>query len=294
MEAGGTGFMVGHRNPRSPGRKDLVMVTTAHVLEQAGKEPVFMAVRMPEIEGLQPLALLRLETGESGRLRFARHPKHDVAAFIVEVPPEIAGDIVKPTSFSEEAISKADELSAGRDLAFAGFPEVFPGTPGGYPILRSGKIASHMIDEVRREQTFVMNADVYPGDSGSPVFGLDARGKLSVEGMVIERIAATSEAFSHFAVAVDARAIRETLALLDRQLKGDGKRDENKSREQKEERLPEHPGQADQQVAIAIRSRWLYPLDAKTGIKGRQASSLGPKSIARDAAKPKQAEAAAK
>lgn len=275
MEFSGTGFVVTHDDPRRPGTKGLAMVTTAHLLEQAGKQPVFMAVRMRENKDFQPLALLRLETEESGELRFARHPKHDVAAFMVEIPEEVANILPQPGSAPEAALSIKEPATAGREVGFLGFPEVFPGTPGGFPILRSGKIASNATGELSREKTFVVNADVYAGDSGAPVFGVDSHGKLMVAGMVTERIGATPETFSHFAVAVDASAVRETLGLLDKKLQEPRKQKKITPEERRPEPLPIQPEQNHQAIVAQGASTWLYPFSIKTRTQSlRTASTL--------------------
>jgi len=277
----GTGFLIEHADPRFPGAKGLMMVTTAHILEQAGKEPLFVAVRMSKGKEFQPIALLRLETEQSGRLRYTRHPKQDVAAFMVEVPKEVAGSIAQFAPAPQAAIANPDPVVAGREVGFLGFPEVFPGTPGGYPILRSGKIASNVTGELRREETFVVNADVYAGDSGAPVFGLDSQGKLRLEGLVTDRVGATPEAFSHFAVAADASAIRETIGLLDRQLRSNPRPEKSTPREQPREPLLEQPSLDPNGIAQENRSRWLYPFSFETRIKSLQtASARGTRGLA--------------
>jgi hypothetical protein len=120
-----------------------------------------------------------------------------------------------PSCLEEKALSSgARELRVGDEVTFLGFPDVFPGTPGAFPLLRSGKIASYPTAEMRAGRKFVINADVYPGDSGAPVFARTRGGRAELVGMIVQRIGLNARAFSHFAIAVDASAIRETLQLL--------------------------------------------------------------------------------
>jgi hypothetical protein len=99
------------------------------------------------------------------------------------------------------------------DVSFLGYPEVLPGTDGAFPVLRAGKVASYSPGKLTESGKFIINADVYPGDSGAPVFATRA-GKPEIVGMIIQRIGNASQDFSHLAVAVDSASIRETLDLL--------------------------------------------------------------------------------
>jgi hypothetical protein len=62
---------------------------------------------------------------------------------------------------------------------------------------------------------FLINTDVYPGDSGAPVYLMGGKGRPRLAGMIIQRIGKYPDTFSHLAIAVDADVIRETIALLD-------------------------------------------------------------------------------
>jgi hypothetical protein len=97
---------------------------------------------------------------------------------------------------------------------FLGFPDALPGTSGAFPILRSGRVASYPSDLPGAIGGFVIDADVYPGDSGAPVFTAGRDGRPTLAGMVIRRAALEKRGFSHLAIAVDAKAIRQTLQLL--------------------------------------------------------------------------------
>jgi hypothetical protein len=75
-------------------------------------------------------------------------------------------------------------------------------------------VASYPVGTAQAHGCFLINSDVYPGDSGAPVFvpGRGSRPRLA--GMIIQRIGPDARAFSHLAVAVDAAVVRETLDLL--------------------------------------------------------------------------------
>ena len=105
-------------------------------------------------------------------------------------------------------------MPIGDDVMVLGFPQVFPGTKGGFPVLRAGRIASYAAGPRNEWDKFLLNTNVYPGDSGGPVFSAHRRGRLHLIGMIAERIGPRGGSVP-LAVAIDARIIRETLALLD-------------------------------------------------------------------------------
>ncbi|OYW29652.1 MAG: hypothetical protein B7Z47_04535 [Chthoniobacter sp. 12-60-6] len=144
-----------------------------------------------------------------------RHPRHDIAAFALHLPAEVASRVKVPSCLDEKMLARnGKSLHSGVEVSFLGYPEVLPGTEGAFPLLRSGRVASYPVGTSQAHGRFAINSDVYPGDSGAPVFvnGCGRRPKLV--GMIIERVGAKASSFSHLAIAVDAEVIRETLALV--------------------------------------------------------------------------------
>ena len=106
-----------------------------------------------------------------------------------------------------------NEPRAGDEVTFVGFPEGQGTSLGMFPVLRAGKVAS-FDQSLLGLRSFLINGDVYPGDSGAPVFRASRSGRPGVVGMVIERLGFERRNPFPLALAVDARAIRETLRLL--------------------------------------------------------------------------------
>jgi len=62
------------------------------------------------------------------------------------------------------------ELDAGQRVIFVGYPDNRYDQKHNLPILRSGVIASHPKVDFNGESQFIIDAQVFPGSSGSPVF----------------------------------------------------------------------------------------------------------------------------
>ncbi len=209
-----TGFVVGWKDARRPGVVVPVIVTAGHLLDSVGKGPLVMAVRVPVASGEPKVAVIQVTPRRSGARLYVRHPRQDVGAFEPNLPME-ATSLILSSYLNEKSLADgAGALRVGDEVSFLGFPDVVPGTSGGFPVLRSGKVASYPETQLRAEGAFLINADVYPGDSGAPVFASRHGGAPVLLGMVIQRVGRNERAFSHFAIAVDAKAIRETLDLL--------------------------------------------------------------------------------
>lgn len=104
------------------------------------------------------------------------HPNDDID-LAVTIPPYIIGQLA--TGFNQSWITDIDLLTEGRELFFVGFP-LGRGVEAGIPhksIYRSGCLAQ------KGEIKFLMEANVFPGSSGSPVF-LKPRIKYNVEGEI--------------------------------------------------------------------------------------------------------------
>jgi hypothetical protein len=211
-----TGFVVNYLDARASRKELPVVLTSAHMLETMGKGPLVIGVRMPDSAGVAQVAFLVLDPNtQKGKARFyVKHPKHDLAAFALRIPPELAKKVSMPSFIDERALTRKQLLHAGAEVAFVGYPEVLPGTEGAFPVLRSGRVASYPIVTEPAQGMFLINSDVYPGDSGAPVFLANLSGRPRLVGVIIQRIGADSKSFSHLAVAVDSKVIAETLELL--------------------------------------------------------------------------------
>jgi len=209
-----TGFVISRRSAPGSGGAAPAMITAGHLLDSIGSGPLVIAVREPGKSGDTQLALVGVQTPRSGKPFYVRHPREDVGAFAPGVSAAAASRVL-PTFLAENSLGgTGHELHAGDDVSFLGFPDLLPGTSGGFPVLRSGKVASYPAAQPHAKGTFLINADVYPGDSGAPVFVCRHGGRPELVGMVIERVGRNANSFSHFAIAVDATSIRETLELL--------------------------------------------------------------------------------
>ena len=207
----GTCFLVAVRDPHLPGRYRPVVVTSTHVLKAAGNDPLSIPLRMIGAHGQVFFALVEVGGADKTPPYYVCHPTQDVAAFLLPVPTDLEPLLV--VRLLEENHLAGGDSRAGDAVAFLGFPEGLPGSPDLFPVLREGCVASYDPNQLAA-RLFLINSDVYPGDSGAPVFRVSPKGKPKVVGMVVERLEIREGERSPLALAVDGGVIRETLQLL--------------------------------------------------------------------------------
>ena len=211
-KAFGTGFLVAMKDKQSPGGVVPVMVTSTHLVKSVGRGGLYMPLRGFDMAGNLSIGLLKVAPEGKDAPFYVKHPRLDVAAFRVQFPAGLQVPLLL-TLLEEKNLQSEADSRAGDDVAFVGFPEGQSTSLGMFPVLRAGTVAS-LDQSLFGLRSFLINGDVYPGDSGGPVFRITKNGRPKVVGMVVERLSVQPQERFPLALAVDAQAIRETLQLL--------------------------------------------------------------------------------
>jgi hypothetical protein len=154
----GTGFLLAHP---FGGRSFNCLVTAKHVIMKDDgqlRNDVFIVANKKTM-GIDALQLSVLS--HSG-IVWKAHAEKDVGIIPIPVIPKIH-DLKRLSSDLVEDFSNVRE---GDEIFFLGFPLSLGATPSRVtPIVRGGMVAMKNEDE-----TFLIDANVFPGNSGSPVF----------------------------------------------------------------------------------------------------------------------------
>ena len=211
----GTCVIVNRKDAGAPGGIMPVLVTCTHVLAAAPHGPYFLVLRLP-MHGANPdIVMLQIDTPSGYNEPYVKHPRRDVAAMEIRLPPDIARVISIPSFVSESTLARQSAPHVGDQIFVLGFPKIFPGTEGAFPVFRGGTIASYSSGSQADLEKYLVHTNVYSGDSGGPVFAARNRGAPALLGLVSERIGPKAGEVP-LAVAIDASVVRETLALLPR------------------------------------------------------------------------------
>lgn len=165
----GTAFILGKPLLDDPERGRYVLFTAAHVLESMKSPFAILFLRTRQGDTFKKLPhpiILR----EKNKPLWIRHPEVDVAAMYVTLPKKIEIQLVSTKLLATDEILNKYEVHPGDELLVLGFPFGAESNEAGFPILRSGKIASYPLTPIKKVKTFLLDFEVFGGNSGGPVF----------------------------------------------------------------------------------------------------------------------------
>ena len=217
----GTGFLI--NDPTPDGRPRTVLVTANHVLDRMSGTEAHIGYRTQDKDGGWRFDPKPIVIRSAAQPLWAHQPAHDVAAIVVKAPPEFAKAAI-PLAWlaSGDTIAKY-AIGPGDEMMVLGYPQGLSADSAGFPILRSGRVAS-MIAPPKASPTFLLDFRVFPGNSGGPVFmsqadrrrpGTDqAEDVEMVTGMLTQQVE-LNDVRLEIGIVTDAEFVRDAVAMLD-------------------------------------------------------------------------------
>jgi hypothetical protein len=221
----GTAFLMGKPTP-DPTKLYYVLITAAHVFEEIQGENATLKLRQRHDDGSYTQKLWNIKLRDKDNALYVKHADADVAALYVDMPDDL-NVIILPTVFlaSDEEMEKF-EIHPGDELLCLGFP-LGVTSESGFPILRSGKIASYPIIPSKINKHMYYDFRVFEGNSGGPVYFVDhgrtyagaahlGETEQFVVGLVTSQLGSTAynNQMVELGSVVPASYIRETIDLL--------------------------------------------------------------------------------
>jgi len=168
----GTVFVVGEAMTNQPSMGRYVMVTAAHVLSDITGDKATLDLRSKNDKGRYQPVPYEVRIRESGKDLWKKHPKADVAAMYVALPSFMQrhGAMLGAGLLVDDKKMLEFEIHPGDELLCLGFPNGQTANDMGFPILRSGKIASYPLTPAKDIGPFLYDFEVFEGNSGGPVY----------------------------------------------------------------------------------------------------------------------------
>lgn len=163
----GTIFIVG--KPYSGRRFHFILITAAHILESLNGETATVFLRRQEGHSYIKIPY-SIKIRQNERALWVKHPIADVAAMYITLPKSIDILLCSMQMLATDEILKKFEIYPGRGLKVLGFPFGLESHASGFPVLRTGSIASFPLTPSKELATFLMDFTVYGGNSGGPVY----------------------------------------------------------------------------------------------------------------------------
>lgn len=222
----GTVFVMGIPDTNRPGKGQLVLVTAAHVLEGISGEKATVHVREKMADGKFRKVAHVLQIRKGRKPLWVRHPAADVAVMKIALPAFISKQadeipLLSTDQLADDEMMERFEIHPGDELLCLGYPLGKGANVSGFSILRSGKIASYPLTPAKDTKTFLFDFEVFPGNSGGPVYFVEKGRKyggiihMAETIQFIAGLVTRQHEELRLAVVVPAHFIKETLALLD-------------------------------------------------------------------------------
>ncbi len=219
----GTGLLIQSLSP--DGQPHTVLVTANHVLAKMPGAEARVGYRIENADGSwtyspQPLKM----RDAAGRQLWTQHPSRDVAAVSVPAPEEFAKAAIPLSWLADDQTFAALQVGAGDEMMALGFPRGLAANRAGFPILRAGRVASYPIAPAKIFPTFLLDFNVFPGNSGAPVFmadnslrrsgGTEAQPAQFIAGLLTQQVELNNERLE-IGIVTQAKYIRETIGLVE-------------------------------------------------------------------------------
>jgi hypothetical protein len=217
----GTVFFLGRRTAGPPGRIDPVMVTAAHVLQDISGDEAVLWLRRKKAGGVFEPQEHRIRIRDQGKPLWTAHPRADVAALSVVLPKDAYVPLLPEDLLATDQTFEQQGIHPGDELLCLGYPFGLAANDIGFPILRSGKIASYPLVPAAAHPSFLYDFQVYEGNSGGPVYfiaaagtGMSSKKAASFIAGLVSGHARVGGQRLQLASVVPAQFIRETIAGL--------------------------------------------------------------------------------
>jgi len=228
----GTGFLISA--PGADGKPRTVLVTANHVLSKMPGATARIGYRISNADGSWSYSPQPLKIREGDKELWTHHPDRDVAALVIKAPPEFAKAALPVNYLAADDTFAQYKVNAGDEMMALGFPRGLSANAAGFPILRSGRVASYPLAPANVYPTFLLDFSVFPGNSGGPVFisrGSRTEGVTQVAngaagagdgegfiaGLLTQQVELNNERLE-IGIVTHAKYIRETIALLNNPL----------------------------------------------------------------------------
>ena len=220
----GTGFLIS--TPGADGQPRTILVTANHVLEKMPSANARIGYRIANADGSWSYSpqQLKIRDPKGGEL-WTHHPTRDVAVMEIKAPAAFAKAAIPLNYLAADETFTSYNVTAGDEMMALGFPRGLSANQAGFPILRSGKVASYPVAPAKQFPTFLLDFSVFPGNSGGPVFVSRSRqaGGLTqvadktdpgfIAGLLTQQVELNSERLE-IGIVTHAKYVRETIALL--------------------------------------------------------------------------------
>jgi S1-C subfamily serine protease len=166
----GTGFVMGRPFANQTGKAEYVLITAAHVLSEMAGDTVTLHLRRKIGDNSYVHVPIPVPIRTNGNKLWTKNPDVDVAVMYIRIPNDIVLPLMSTDLLADDDMLSKFQIHPGDELECLGYPLGSASNDVGFPILRSGKIASYPLLPTAATKTFLFDFRVFKGNSGGPVY----------------------------------------------------------------------------------------------------------------------------
>ena len=146
-----------------------VLITAKHVLEGVSGDMAILNLRRRTASGWQRVRY-PIKIRDAGQPLWTGPDDVDVGVMYITLPAGIQIPIISTNLLADDDMLSEFEVNPGEELTCLGYPFGTESNAAGFPILRSGRIASYPLLPTESTQKFLFDFAIFPGNSGGPVY----------------------------------------------------------------------------------------------------------------------------
>jgi len=166
----GTGFVMGRPFVNQPGKGKYVLITAAHVFSETAGDTVILHLRRKIGDNNFEHVPIPIQIRANGQPLWTQNPNVDVAVIYIRIPNGIVLPLLPTDLLADDDMLSKFQIHPGDELECLGYPLGLASNDVGFPILRSGKIASYPLLPTSTTKSFLFDFRVFKGNSGGPVY----------------------------------------------------------------------------------------------------------------------------
>jgi len=164
----GTAFVMGMPAPTTSRAACYVLITATHVLKSIKSDHATIFLRKKVGENYEKYPY-EFKIRDQGKPMWINHDDVDVAAIMLPIPDDAEFPLISTELLATDEMLHQYEVHPGDQLFVLGYPYGAEANEAGFPILRSGRIASFPLSPTSQYKTFLLDFEVFAGNSGGPV-----------------------------------------------------------------------------------------------------------------------------
>ena len=166
----GTGFVIGTPDKENPKNAFYTLITADHVFRAVKGDSVVLTFRQKQKDESWRRMEIPIQIRSKNKELWEKHPTMDVAAMFIRLPKDVITTLLTTDLLMDDSKLKEYEIYPGLELLCLGYPFGAEANAQGFPILRSGRIASYPLTPTKDTKTFLFDFTVFRGNSGGPVY----------------------------------------------------------------------------------------------------------------------------